>query len=77
MADDADADVESARDDNVRAEGRAARGRKLFCQCNANKQYRIAAKTILREFGWPMFCMRAPTSGDPWQHNTVCYVYEL
>ena len=41
-----DDDVESARDDNVRA-GRA-RGRKLFCQCNANKQYRVAAKTILR-----------------------------
>ena len=64
MADDAAAavgDVESAPDDNVRAHD-GGRGENYFVsQCSANKQYRVAAKTIsqARMRQTDMLCIQA------------------
>ena len=67
MADDAAAaaavgDVESAPDDNVRARDEARGGENYFVsQCSANKQYRVAAKTIsqARMRQTDMLCIQA------------------
>ena len=67
MADDAAAaaavgDVESAPDDNVRARDGAGGGENYFVsQCSANKQYRVAAKTIsqARMRQTDMLCIQA------------------